>query len=220
MPIRVFLISNFQLLSQCLATLIKSAPKVFTLTGVADSVAHAHEDIDNKPVDVVLLDIDGSTNGLTALIADLRACTEAKILLLTRMDNHTLEDQAIVAGARGLIDRDSTCDTLLTALQKIHEGQVWLNRDATGRIFVEFSRLGANHPHEHHASKSHVLTERERHIVATMTSNSGKPGKVIAETIHISESTLRNHLTSIYEKLGVSNRHGLQAYAFQNGLVK
>jgi DNA-binding NarL/FixJ family response regulator len=52
-----------------------------------------------------------------------------------------------------------------------------------------------------------------------MARHSGEPGKTIAEKLHISESTLRNHLTSIYDKLGVANRHGLLAYAYQNGFA-
>ncbi len=220
MPIRVFLISNFRLLSDSLAALIQSHPQTFSLTGTANSVAMANKTIDKISVDVVLLDIDSSPEGLAPLIATLRASTDAKILLLTRMDNHALEDQAIVAGARGLIDRETSPQTLLTALQKIHDGQVWLNRDATGRIFVELSRQSGKHASDQVTTKADSLTEREQQIVAAVARHSGLPGKTIAYALHISESTLRNHLTSIYEKLGVANRHGLLAYAFQNGMTE
>jgi two-component system, NarL family, nitrate/nitrite response regulator NarL len=218
-PIRVLLISNFRLLSESLATLIKSRPKTFALVGVADSVARAREWIAKTPIDVVLLDIDSHTGALAQLITELHSSAKANILLLTRMDNHTQEDQAIMAGAHGLIDRDTSPDALLSALQKINEGQIWLNREATGRIFVELSRQGAKTTQEHSAGKASCLTEREQQIVAAIACNVGKPGKTIADTLHISESTLRNHLTSIYDKLGVANRHGLLAYAFQNGLM-
>lgn len=220
MPIRVLLISNFRLLSESLATLIESRPQTFELVGVADSVARAREWIAKTPIDVVLFDIDSNTGTLTPLITELHTNAKANILLLTRMDNHTQEDQAIVAGAHGLIDRDTSPETLLIALQKINEGQIWLNRDATGRIFVELSRQGAKTAQEHNANQANSLTEREQQIVAAIASNVGKPGKTIADTLHISESTLRNHLTSIYDKLGVANRNGLLAYAFQNGLTE
>lgn len=220
MPIRVLLISNFRLLAESLAMLIESRPQTFELVGVADSVGRASEWIAKTPIDVVLFDIDSHTGPLAALVTELHTSAKAKILLLTRMDNHTLEDQAIVAGAHGLIDRDTSHETLLTALQKINEGQIWLNRDATGRIFVELSRTGAKAANEHSTDKAASLTEREQQIVAAIASNIGKPGKTIADTLHISESTLRNHLTSIYDKLGVANRHGLLAYAFQNGLTE
>lgn len=220
MPIRVLLISNFRLLSESLAALIESRPQTFSLIGVADSVARAREWIAKTPIDVVLFDIDSHAGVLAPLIAELHTSAKANILLLTRMENHTEEDKAIVAGAHGLIDRDTSRETLLNALQKINEGQIWLNRDATGRIFVELSRQGAKAAHEHSANKAASLTEREQQIVAAIACNIGKPGKTIADTLHISESTLRNHLTSIYDKLGVANRHGLLAYAFQNGLTE
>ena len=220
MPIRVLLISNFRLLAESLASLIESRPQTFSLIGVADSVARAHEWIAKTPIDVVLFDIDSHTGSLASLITELHTSAQANILLLTRMDNHTQEDQAIVAGAHGLIDRDASPETLLNALQKVNEGQIWLNRDATGRIFVELSRLGAKTAHEQEAGKASSLTEREQQIVAAIAANVGKPGKSIADALHISESTLRNHLTSIYDKLGVANRNGLLAYAFQNGLTE
>jgi two-component system, NarL family, nitrate/nitrite response regulator NarL len=219
-PIRVFLISNFRLLREALTALIESRPQAFTLVGVADTLERAREWIAKTPIDVVLFDIDSNTGTLVPLIAELHKSAKAKILLLTRMDNHPVEDQAIMAGAHGLIDRDTSSETLLNALQKINEGQIWLNRDATGRIFVELSRQGAKTAQERSADKASNLTEREQQIVTAIACNIGKPGKTIADTLHISESTLRNHLTSIYDKLGVANRNGLLAYAFQNGLTE
>lgn len=220
MPIRVFLVSNFHLLSGALAALIEARPQCFALAGCADSFAQARELIPGAAVDVVLLDIDSGADRVASLVTDLHAASTAKILLLTRVENHAQEDKAILCGARGLIDRDTSVETLLSALQKVHEGQVWLNREATGRIFVEMSRAGGKIPLDTPAAKAASLTEREQEIVTIVARHGGQPGKTIAEKLHISESTLRNHLTSIYDKLGVANRHGLLAYAYRNGLAE
>ncbi len=64
-----------------------------------------------------------------------------------------------------------------------------------------------------------MWTLRERQTIAAMTSDAGAPGKVIADRLCISEHTLRNHLTSIYSKLGLSNRVDLYAYATRNRLT-
>lgn len=218
MPIRVLLVSNFRLLSGALAALIETQPQRFALAGSAASFAQARELLAGTAVDVVLLDLDNGADA-APLITELRAASAAKILLLTRLENHDREDQAILAGARGLIDRETSAQTLLDALQKVHEGQVWLNREATGRIFVELSRAGGKPPATAGVPPLSRLTDREQEIVTLMASHSGEPGKTIAEKLHISESTLRNHLTSIYDKLGVANRHGLLAYAYQNGFA-
>jgi DNA-binding CsgD family transcriptional regulator len=65
-----------------------------------------------------------------------------------------------------------------------------------------------------------TLTVREREIIAISATHAGATGKTIAEKLHISEHTLRNHLTSIYEKLGLANRLELFAYAHQHKLAK
>jgi DNA-binding CsgD family transcriptional regulator len=64
------------------------------------------------------------------------------------------------------------------------------------------------------------LTEREREIVAVAATHAGANAKAIAEMLFISEHTLRNHLTSIYDKLQVANRLELFAYAHKHGLAK
>ena len=64
------------------------------------------------------------------------------------------------------------------------------------------------------------LTERERQIIVGVASHVGATARTIAETLHISEHTLRNHLTSIYDKLEVANRLELFAYAHKHNLTK
>jgi DNA-binding CsgD family transcriptional regulator len=67
-------------------------------------------------------------------------------------------------------------------------------------------------------SKIATLTMRERQTIAAVASDAAAPGKVIAGRLCISEHTLRNHLTSIYNKLGLSNRLDLYAYATRHSL--
>lgn len=221
MPIKVFLITDFCLLSRALEQFIGGAPLRFELVGSAAYGQDAVSKLRETPADIVLLDIDGLEGHVLPLLATLREHTHAKVLLLTRFTNHALQDKAVMQGARGVLDRHLTPETLLTALEKVNAGQVWLDREATGRIFVALSRAG-NHPDKADltADKLVQLTEREHEIVAFLAHNTGEPGKVIASKLHISESTLRNHLTSIYDKLGVTNRPGLLAYAFQHGLTE
>jgi len=154
------------------------------------------------------------------MINSLKTASQAKILLLTRMENADLQDRAILAGACGVLDRGASIPLLFTAVEKVHTGQVWLDRVSTGRVFIELTRMAARRQQDGLVDKLSLLTERERKIVTVIAHNIGDPGKAIAEKLHISESTLRNHLTAIYEKLGVENRHGLVAYAYQKGLAK
>lgn len=221
MPIKVFLITDFCLLARALEHFLGAAPQRFEVVGSALTDEEALGQLRHLAADVIILDIDGAGERALALLARLRELTSGKLLLLSRLDNGALQDKGVMAGARGVLDRNLNPETLLTALEKVHEGQLWLDRAATGRIFVEFSRLGGPPARpETPAGKRFQLTEREHQIVAFIAHNTGEPGKIIASKLHISESTLRNHLTSIYEKLGVANRPGLLAYAFQHGLAE
>lgn len=220
-PIKVFLITDHCLLARALEQFIGSAPQRFAVVGSGSHDEAAIGRAAAQGADIVVLDLDGHEERALPLLARLRERSKAKVLLLTRQDNSALQDKAVMAGARGVLDRQTTPESLLTALEKVHEGQLWLDRAATGRIFVEFSRLGGQGTKIDDAGgKLNQLTEREHEIVAFIARNDGESGKVIASKLHISESTLRNHLTSIYEKLGVANRPGLLAYAYQHGLAE
>jgi DNA-binding CsgD family transcriptional regulator len=86
---------------------------------------------------------------------------------------------------------------------------------------VEVSRKNAlRDPENPEQKKIAQLTVREREIIALAASNAGATARAIAEKLSISEHTLRNHLTSIYEKLGVANRLELYAYAHQQKLAE
>ena len=100
----------------------------------------------------------------------------------------------------------------------MHAGEVWLDRIATGKIMAELSRRQIGQFEEKKPSWLSTLTEREKRIVASILENSANPAKTIAKKLHISESTLRNHLTSIYGKLGISNRFELISCAHKNDL--
>lgn len=220
MSIRVFLISDFLVLLQGLADLILSRSEYFCLSGVAETYDAAIPLVTKTNPDLILLDIDSDPEQVLSFINDLHAVCSAKILLITRLSDFSLQDQAIIAGARGVIDKSIKPDMLLTAIEKVHEGQVWLSKVATGRIFVDLLRRTGNTAHEVTASKISLLTGRELEIVAFIACNGSDSGKTIARKLCISESTLRNHLTAIYHKLEVVNRHGLIAFAFQNGIVE
>jgi len=172
-------------------------------------------------IDMVLLDIDSAPEAVVPLINTLRQVSQAKILLITRLSDLALQDKAIMAGARGIVDRSISPVMLLTAIEKVDQGEVWLSKIATGRIFIDLLRTNGNSSNnEVTTSKVSLLTGREQEIVAFIACNGGESGKTIANKLCISESTLRNHLTVIYQKLEVVNRHGLIAFAFQNGLAE
>lgn len=215
-PIRVFLISDFLILLRGISALIESHSHSFSLAGIAETHSQAVEGIANTNVDVVILDIDGNSDEVLLLIETLSIISSAKILMLSRLQDTDFQEKAIVCGAKGIFSHNTTPELLLTAVNKVHKGEMWLNRAATERML---SKLLNDKQSDYSSTKITLLTEREREIFTFIIHSKGELGKTIANKLNISESTLRNHLTSIYEKLGVTNRHGLLAFAYQNGLT-
>jgi two-component system, NarL family, nitrate/nitrite response regulator NarL len=186
--------------------------------GSATDCDKALELLDKAAPDVIVLDMDlGRESGLDA-IPKLLAKSHAKILILTGVRDKAIHDKAVLAGARGVVEKEASAETILLAIAKVHEGQIWLDRAATGRIFSELSHQGAVRPPDPEQQKIAALTDREREVVAHTTTNAGAPAKDIAAALHISDNTLRNHLTSIYSKLGVASRLELFAYAHRHGI--
>lgn len=181
---------------------------------VAPTVAHAVQLLPQCKPDLALVDLDSEESPDT--LAGLGANGLVKILALTSSADPAVHDQAIIAGARGVLDKREEVTTLLKALGKVHEGEMWMDRSATSRIFLELARQQAARRPDAEASKLNALTNRERQTVEALMSSPASPAKVLAKDMSISEHTLRNHLTSIYSKLGVGNRTELYAFVQQH----
>jgi two-component system, NarL family, nitrate/nitrite response regulator NarL len=211
--IKVLLIDSHQISAQGIASLI-AADKRFTISGIATSSKEAFAAISSEPPDVIILEPDlCKENGLD-LIAKLIEQSSAKIIVLTALRELGIHDLAVVRGARGVLTKMESPDTLLKAIEKIYEGELWVNRNATSRILMQIA--AANAPKEVTIQEKRLasLTIKEQKVVHAIHDSSENTLKQVANKLHISEHTLRNHLASIYEKLEVRNR--LELYVFCN----
>ena len=121
----------------------------------------------------------------------------------------------MVAGASGFVCKSEPAEVILRAIECVQRGEIWLNRSTTAKVMASFWERGRGEStRSHHAA----LTSAERKVIAAVTRHKELPNKVIADALHISAHTLRNHLAAIYEKLGVHKRVELVFYAMENGL--
>ena len=112
--------------------------------------------------------------------------------------------------------KDETPNVLLKAIRKVSAGEVWLDRSTTARLLGDLShRVGPKAPDTADIAQ---LTLRERQVVTVVAQGLGN--QEIAARLHISEATVRNHLTSIYRKLELHSRFELAMYALEHGLIK
>ncbi len=218
--IRVLLIDDHRSVLWGLEKLIDSQKPKMRVVGKFTSFAEASIELEKLDPDIVLLDLDlGTEHGLD-IIPRLLNITKAKILVLTGSRDAALHDQAVIAGARGVLEKENSAETILTAIERVHEGQLWMDQARMGRIILELSRKKSNEEKNPERVKIESLTSRERNIIEAVTIRAGATGSEVAKSLHISESTLRNHLSSIYTKLDLSNRLELWDYAHKHGLNK
>ena len=218
--IRILLLDDHRSVLWGLEKLIEGEHPRMQVVGKATTSAEALKLLDEVQPDIILLDLDlGGENGSNA-IQSLIAKSKAKVLVLTGSRDIAVHDAAVLAGAMGVVEKGEPAETILKAIRKVHEGEIWLDRSATGRIFLELSRNKASEAQNPEQRKIASLTPRERQIVAEIGSDAAAGSKVIAERLHISEHTLRNHIASIYEKLEVSSRLELFAYAGKHGITR
>lgn len=217
--VRVFVLSDFQLVLQSLANLIQSRPERYILQGFSDAFETDSPPWGECKPDVVLLDLDGDPDRSLSWLRHWRSEIDLKALLMTRHETPAIYDQAMLAGARGLIDRRASLEHLLVALERVCKGEIWLDHASTARLLGGLTDRESRKAVDPVASQLALLTQREQTILGALLAHGGEPAKVVATRLHISESTLRNHLTSIYEKVGVSNRNGLLSHALRSGLA-
>ena len=211
-PIRVVIVDDHPAILWGLERLIESAAPRMMVAGKATTLAEARELIGLEQPDVVLLDLDlGSENGLDA-IPELLRISSARILVLTGVRDTATHEAAIRAGALGVAGKETASEELLQSIQRVSRGELTIDQRITQHLLAGVMRrdeLTWVSPEEERLA---ALTTRERDIVERLMEQPEVPLKTVAASIGISERTLRNHLSSIYEKLGVSGR--LELYVF------
>jgi DNA-binding NarL/FixJ family response regulator len=122
---------------------------------------------------------------------------------------------AIKAGARGYVLKDSQPEEIVQAVRAVGRGEALLDPSLITRVLSEFSRVSAQRAADNRVFAE--LTEREREVLAEI--GKGKRNRDIAETLFISEKTVKNHISSIFFKLEVNSRAEAALLAARQGLV-
>jgi DNA-binding NarL/FixJ family response regulator len=209
--IKVQVIDRQQIVLWGIDQLIKQDGR-FQVCAIATTSGDALKLAASSNPDVIVFDPEMDGEDGIELISSLIKKTKAKVIIYTSSENPMVLDQCIVKGARGVINKTEPVDTLLKAIEKIHIGELWLNRNATSRILLQIAQ--ANSPKELSLEQKKLisLTSKEKKVTRAIQLHSEMTLKEVSKNLHISEHTLRNHLASIYNKLGVRNR--MELYVF------
>jgi two-component system nitrate/nitrite response regulator NarL len=214
--IKVCIIDDHAIVRAGLRMLLESNVRMDVLWETA-SASQALSATNLKAPDVLLLDLDlGSENGLDFIARLVEKFRPTRLLVLTAIHDTQAHLAAVAAGASGVVVKEQAPETLLQAIESVHSGEAWLGRSLMTAVMGRFSRDPGGEKKDPEAAKISMLTPRETEIVGLVSD--GFNGEKIAKQLGISEATVRNHLTSILSKLGLSNKFELAVYALRHGL--
>lgn len=205
-PIRVLLVDDHQLFREGIAEIF-AAEKEIEVVGEAENGSEAVVLAGREKPDVVLLDVEMPVMGAEAAIGRLlQASPLSRVIVLTMHDDPRLVRSFLELGAHAYIVKDATREELLTAVRAV-------NRSGD-RVVLSVSRGTASRLE---SKEKEILSSRELELLLLVTK--AMSNRQIAFHLHISEGTVKRHLTNIYSKLGVSSRTDAAKKALSSGLI-
>ena len=209
-PIRIMLVDDHKTMLWGLEKLIEGAGDDLALIGSANNNEGALREASRLRPDVIVLDLDLEGESSIAILPRLLLDSGAKVLILSGNRDQGLLTQAIKLGARGVVGKEAPAEVVLNAIRAVHRGDLCVDPALMSALLTQISAPAKADPE---AARIATLTPKERKIVAVVVEGNGAPNKELASRLFIAEPTLRNNLTTIYQKLGVANRLELYVYA-------
>jgi two-component system, NarL family, nitrate/nitrite response regulator NarL len=211
-PIRIVIADDHSIVREGLR-LILSTDKEFEVIGQAANGEEAFDMALQLHPDILLLDVDmPRMTGLETLRNLSQNESPVKAIVLTASINNKQIVEALQLGARGVIRKETPPRVLLKCIHSVFEGQYWLGQNAFTDLIRGLQSLNVASPEQ----AKFGLTAKELKVIEAVLE--GDTNKAIAERLSISEQTVKNHLTNIFNKIGVSNRLELALFAAKHEL--
>lgn len=193
-------------ISSSLAKLINNT-NAFTCIHQYHDCQTGVEGIVNDPPDIVLMDIGLPDRSGIEAIGQIRAkLPELNIIVLTAHENDDYVFNALCAGASGYIIKEASMERIIGAMKEVLDGGAPMSTQIARMVVQSFQRKTTT-----------LISEREKEVLNELCQ--GKSYKMIADTLFISEETVRRHLKNIYRKLHVGSKSEAVAKAIKERLV-
>lgn len=215
--IQILIAEEQQIYGDSLRALLEKEPD-FTVVGVApDGAAAVQMSQDQKP-DILLLNVKVSGNDGMGILDELHTLNipVRPLLLATTLSGPDLR-RALLLGARGVVLKTSTTQALFDGIRGVMVGQFWIGAEI-GASMLGALRDNTRSSNGNSSKGAFGLTPREMEIVTTVVA--GYSNAEIAKKYGISEQTVKHHLSSIFDKVGVFNRLELALFAVNHRLVR
>lgn len=237
MSIKVMIVDDQQLMREGLKTIL-NIEKDIDVVALAENGQEALNELKSARPDVVLMDIRMPVmNGVDCTKAIKEQCPDIKVLVLTTFDDDEYIIEALANGAEGYLLKDLPSEKLISCIRDINCGKSIMQPEIAAKVIShiksmhnnvrscrdkenktvedELFSIGASYEIDSIGLKE--LTQREKEILRQMAK--GLSNKEISKTLYISEGTVKNYISSIYEKLGVSERSKVILFAIENKLI-
>ncbi|WP_134683487.1 response regulator [Brevibacillus migulae] len=202
----------------------------FRIVGEGSDGADAIRLAGDLQPDVVLMDINmPNINGVTAAEDVVTVSPKSRVIILSIHDDEGYVYRTLRNGASGYLLKDMGTTDLVEAVRVVARGGAYIHPKVTGKLIDEFRRLSEQEEMYERAPISDdsisvdptlidSLTRREREVLQLMAE--GKSNRAIGEFLFISEKTVKNHVSSILQKLNVQDRTQAVVISIKNGWVK
>ena len=205
--IRVLIADDHLIIREGLRLILETEPE-FELVGEACTGKQALELAIELSPDLVLMDLRMPEMDGLAAVQQLRlTAPDIAVVILTTFNEDHMIRACLEAGARGFLLKDSDRASLFNTMRAAVRGETLINPEFVSRALAQHPQKNAGHP----------LTEREIQVLKAAAE--GQRSKEIASLLRISERTVKAHLSSIYDKLGVDSRAAAIAKAIQNSWI-
>jgi DNA-binding NarL/FixJ family response regulator len=212
-PIRLVLADDHQLFRRGLRQLLELEADIQVVAEATNGVEALQALAVHQP-DVLLLDLSMPVlDGLGVLTAARRDHPAVGVLVLTMHGEEAIVLRALAAGAHGLVRKDSDSGEVISAIRAIAAGRAWIESRAAVHLLEEYRRLNAI------AGRSATGRLSDRDIMLLRLLAGGHSNKEIAAALGIAESTVKNQLGSLFDRIGVHDRTQAALYAFSQGIL-
>jgi two-component system response regulator DevR len=212
MTLRILIVDDHEVVRLGLRTLLSNQANFVVVDEAASAKDAIEKAVQHRP-DVVVMDIRmPGENGIEACREIKAHLPNTEVLMLTSYAEDEMLFDAISAGAAGYVLKQGGSDELIRAIQRVGQGEALLDPAVTQRVLARVRQA----TRQEQAAAFNDLTEQELRVLGLVSE--GRTNKEIAKSLFLGEGTVRNYVSSILSKLGLTNRAEAAAYAVRHNL--